>query len=294
MRIVFIGCVDFSETTLRRVLAHPEAEVVGIVTRNSSIVNADFRSLTPLAEESAIPCLAIVGNDPSGLAAWMRDRRPDVVFCFGWSSLLTDEVLRIPALGTVGYHPALLPRHRGRHPIIWALALGLSETGSTFFFMDEGADSGDILDQERVEILQDDDAAALYARLTSTALQQIDRFLPRLADGSAPHQPQDHRKATYWRKRSKQDGAIDWRMPASGIYNLVRALARPYPGAHFVHRDREVSVWRSRVAVGLPPGAEPGKVLDVSGRRVTVQCGIGAIELIEHGLATLPDKDTYL
>ena len=87
-------------------------------------------------------------------------------------------MLTLPSLGLVGYHPALLPQNRGRHPIIWALALGLEETGSTFFFMDEGADTGDILSQRRVPITPEDDAGTLYDKLTTTALDQINAFCP--------------------------------------------------------------------------------------------------------------------
>ena len=78
--------------------------------------------------------------------------KPDIIFCFGWSSLIKSEVLNLTKLGVVGYHPAMLPNNRGRHPLIWAKILGLTQTGSTYFFMDEGADTGDILDQSSFEI----------------------------------------------------------------------------------------------------------------------------------------------
>ena len=85
-------------------------------------------------------------------------------------------------MGIVGYHPAALPSNRGRHPLIWALVLGLTETASTFFFMDEGADSGDILDQRPVSILPSDDAKSLYERISQVAISQIRDFVPRLTE----------------------------------------------------------------------------------------------------------------
>lgn len=294
MKVVLIGCVDFSESAFRCLLEQPDADIVGVVTRTSSSTNADFRSLSPLAETHRIPCLAVETGDQGPMAAWIRDRSPDAVLCFGWSRLLGGDLLSIPRLGTIGYHPALLPRHRGRHPIIWALALGLTETGSTFFFMDEGPDSGDVLDQERVTIDDTDNAATLYAKLTIVAGEQIARFIPLLAGNRAPRRPQDPRLATYWRKRGKRDGQIDWRMPATGIHNLVRALTRPYPGAHAVIGDRDVPVWRTHLSAGRVDGVEPGKVLEVDGRTVTVQCGVGAITLVEHGFERLPSKGDYL
>ena len=152
MRIVIIGCVDFSAAMLGMLLDHPEAEIVGLVTRNESSANADFHDLQPFARQAGCPVFLSTGKDQQTMAAWLRERQADVIYCLGWSLLLTAEVLAIPPLGVVGYHPAALPQNRGRHPIIWALALGLEQTASSFFLMDEGADSGDILSQTPVDI----------------------------------------------------------------------------------------------------------------------------------------------
>lgn len=296
MRVAFVGCVEFSCTALDRVLAHEDAEVVGVVTRATSPFNADFCSLVPLAREHGIPCLLAEGNDQGDLAAWLRQRDPDVVYCFGWSYLLKSEILTIPRLGVVGYHPAALPHNRGRHPIIWALALGLDSTASTFFFMDEGADSGDILSQEEVPIHGDDDARSLYDRLTTVAGQQIDTFTAALAHGTYGRTPQDDRNSNYWRKRSKRDGRIDWRMSSRGVHDLVRALSRPYPGAHFELAEGEVIVWRvERVDDAFRhPNFEPGRVLAVDDGSFVVKCGEGAVRVLEWTSDFSPDPATYL
>lgn len=294
MRVAFIGCVEFSAAALGMLLDHPHAELVGVVTRASSDLNADFADLRPLADRAGCPVFLSAGRDQAELSAWLAERRPEVVYCLGWSQLLSPELLAIAPLGVVGYHPAALPRNRGRHPIIWALALGLEQTASSFFRMDAGADSGDILSQQPVAIAPDDDAGRLYRKLIDTALPQLHTLTSALADGSATATPQDHTKATYWRKRSAADGRIDWRMPASGIHNLVRALARPYPGADCAHGGGVAKVWRSRVVADAPADLEPGKVLGVADGRIRVKCGIGAIELIEHGFDPLPAEGSYL
>ena len=297
IRVVFIGCVAFSHRVLEHVLALPEADVVGVVTRSASAFNADFRSLEGLAEEAGVPCFLAEGNDQAVMAAWIAERNPDVVYCFGWSYLLRSEVLALPPLGVVGYHPAALPRNRGRHPIIWALALGLPETASTFFLMDEGADSGDILSQVLVPIEETDDAGDLYERLTEVALKQVAAFTRQFAEGTTRAVPQDHGAANYWRKRGRADGEIDWRMPARGVYNLVRSLARPYPGAHFVVDGTEVKVWRAEVVSDAFPDVanlEPGKVLAAGADGVAVRCGDGVVRIVEHELPSLPQPGTYL
>ena len=282
MRIAFIGCVAFSQSALEILLELAAVEIVGVVTRSQSKVNADFVSLAPLAQAHGVPTFDAVARSGGGVAAFLRSRTPDVIYCFGWSHLLGQEILSSAPLGVVGFHPAALPRNRGRHPLIWALALGLRETASTFFLMDEGADSGPILAQERVPIGADDDAGRLYAKITETALRQLPLFTAELANGTARPRAQDPAEATYWRKRGPEDGAIDWRMPAGNIRNLVRALGPPYPGAHLVYQGGLHKVWRA--ALGPPSEChhEPGKVLEVAGSRILLQCGQGTLWLEAH------------
>ncbi len=292
MRIAFIGCVEFSATLLEVLFNHPDAELVGLVTRTDSAVNADFRDLRPLVQQTACP--VFTHSDPNEIAEWLRERQPDVIYCLGWSQLLPAEILAIPPLGVVGYHPAALPQNRGRHPIIWALALGLKYTASTFFFMDEGADSGDILSQQVVAIDPMDNAADLYRKLINTAQSQLTILTSTLASNTTQRTPQDHSAANYWRKRSAVDGRIDWRMSAQSIHNLIRALAQPYPGAQCDHNGHTITIWRARPVRTDNTHLEPGKVLSVNGNHITVKCSEAAIELLKHDLQTLPQKGSYL
>ncbi|MDA8100056.1 MAG: formyltransferase family protein [Nitrospiraceae bacterium] len=297
MKIVFIGCVQSSYASLKRLLSLKNVEVIGVVTKSASPFNADFQSLEPLAKSNNIPYYLSSGNDQDAIAEWIRPLQPDVAYCFGWSHLLNRKILSLPVLGVIGYHPAALPRNRGRHPIIWALALGLSETASTFFFMDEGADSGDILDQRIISVNPEDDAASLYQKLLNTALDQIESFTPLLASRKFTRIQQDHSQANYWRKRSRSDGEIDWRMSSTVIHNLVRALSRPYPGAHCSYKEKEIKVWKTAVIAPSDPeinNLEPGKVLEAGNGSVIIKCGEGAIKLQEHGFQQLPEKGTYI
>lgn len=296
MRIFFIGTVEFSLRALELLVQLPDAEVVGVATREASKFNADFADLTPVCREAGIPYQFLTDLNTPESIGWIRSLRPDVVFCFGWSSLLKMELLNLAPLGVVGYHPAALPLNRGRHPLIWALALGLDRTASTFFFMDEGADSGDILSQAPLTIGPTDDAADLYAQMIATALRQIAEFVPQLASGTYPRQPQNHVGANIWRKRGRADGRLDFRMHAVTFHNLVRALARPYVGAHLELNGQDVKVWRAQPAGPAPANLEAGKVLavDEATRHVTVKTADGAIILLEHELPELPAVGAYL
>ncbi|OYY94502.1 MAG: formyl transferase [Hydrogenophilales bacterium 28-61-23] len=280
MKILFIGAVEFSAKALQK-LIELHANVVGVCTLEASVFNADHLDLTAIAQGAAIPVRYASDINSQETLEWISALKPDVVFCFGWSRLIKRPLLDLAAMGVVGYHPTLLPANRGRHPLIWALALGLRETGSTFFFMNEGADTGDILSQRVLPILAEDDAGSLYSRMTAVALSQIEEFLPLLSACTFVRRPQEQGSGNTWRKRGRQDGQIDWRMSALSIHNLVRGLTRPYVGAHFMRDGQDIRVWRTEITETFQPNLEPGKVLASDARGVVVNTGQGAIRLLQ-------------
>lgn len=279
MRIVFIGAVEFSLRTLERLLAM-NAEIVGVCTLQESKFNADHVDLSAISEAHGVPWLYAEDINSAETLNWIQEKSPEVIFCFGWSSLLKQDLLRSAPLGVVGFHPAALPANRGRHPLIWALVLGLEKTASTFFFMDAGADSGDILSQREIIIDAEDHARTLYDKVIKSALDQIEEFVPQLAAGAFQRYKQDQRLANTWRKRGSADGEIDWRMSAYSIHNLVRGLAKPYVGAHFIVDGKVIKVWKTAVVSDAPRNIEPGKVLMQMGSRPVVKCGQDAICLL--------------
>jgi len=279
MRVCLIGCVEFSDYALRKVLELEKSgfcEVVGVITKSDSSFNSDFVDLGKrvLKSGKSKSCIHYY-KDEASIINFLNDAVPDIIYCFGWSTLLRRSILSIPSKGVIGFHPAKLPENRGRHPIIWALSLGLTETASTFFKMDEGADSGQILSQKPVPILESDNARSLYDKIVEIALEQIEEFTQELVANSETFIDQKHSLANYWRKRSAKDGVIDSRMDATSIRNLIRALSRPYPGAEFHLGDAEVyKVWSSTVdQEAAPVNFEPGKVLNNDNGRLLVKCG---------------------
>jgi methionyl-tRNA formyltransferase len=164
--------------------------------------------------------------------------------------------------------------------LVWALVLGLKETASTFFFMKEGADDGDILSQCKIVISEDDDARTLYNKMTNTALLQIQQFVPALDGGYFDRRSQEGLPSNTWRKRARLDGQIDWRMSASAIHNLVRGLAKPYVGAHLISDSEEIKVWRTKVIDGVPENLEPGKIVAYQNGCPVIKCGEDAICLL--------------
>ena len=293
MRIIFIGAVEFSLSALKHLLAI-EAEIVGVCTIERSNFNADHIDLSQICAEYEIPSHYTEDINSNETFDWIKQKSPDVIFCFGWSKLIKNDLLKLAPLGVIGFHPAALPANRGRHPIIWALVLGLKKTASTFFFMNTGADNGDILSQQEILIAEEDDARALYDKVTEVALMQITEFLPQLVTRSFQRREQNEELANMWRKRGHLDGQIDWRMSAQSICNLVRGLAKPYIGAHCLVDGIEYKIWKSAVVMNSPINAEPGKVIDKNEGRVVVKCGVEAIALLETDPELNVDLGTYL
>ena len=296
MKVFFIGTVVFSRELLKKTLEQ-QVEVVGVATKSKAGFNSDYADLTDVCEENNIPYKFVRDINAPHIIEWIKGLEPDVIFCFGWSQLIKDPLLNLTKHGVVGYHPAALPHNRGRHPIIWALALGLKTTGSTFFIMDSGADSGDIVSQTMVTIDEQDDAQQLYDKLLAVALVQVEEIVTNLRDPSFAPQPQDHSKANYWRKRGMQDGRIDFRMSADAIFNQVRALTRPYVGAHVDIQDESFKVWavKPQQIEGVE-NIEPGHVIAVKENCITVKVGQGleAVDLMDHEIGIGIEKGMYI
>ena len=296
MRILFIGSVKFSLDILMGCI-NEKKKIVGIVITNNNSKNADYVDLSEIANLHSIPIFYTTQINSEESIEWCKNKNPDIIFCFGWSQIIKKGILSIPAKGVIGYHPTLLPKNRGRHPIIWALVLGLPVTGSTFFIMNEGVDSGEIISQKKIKIDKTDNAMSLYSKITLTALKQIKQILRQLDNNTLKRRVQNNNKATYWPKRTEKDGKIDWRMNSELIYNLVRALSYPYPGAYIEILGLKYRIMKCKIMkIKDANNIIPGYVLDnnIDENSFVVKCGMGVIKISEHTLLSLPEKGTVI
>lgn len=293
MRIFFIGCVEFSQATLNKVISCG-GNVVGVATKSKSIFNSDHVDLSEQCKREGIPYKYVKDINAPHIVEWISSLSPDIIFVFGWSSLIKKDLLNLTPIGVLGFHPAKLPSNRGRHPIIWSLVLGLEETASTFFFMDEGADSGDILSQQDIKIEKTDTARILYEKVKEAALKQIEEFLPTLKNKDYRLNKQGSQSVNYWRKRGRIDGQIDFRMSSIAIYNLVRALTKPYVGAHIYFNNEDIKIWAVEILECDSKNLEPGKVLELRDNGIRVKTYDGSILITKHDFNELPQINTYL
>lgn len=293
MRILFIGCVKSSERFLQAIYRKTTAELIGVVTKIESKYNADHVALDDFCDKNNIEWLNFENNEQ--LLNWVKYKNPDIIYCFGWSYLLPKEIYSLPPLGAIGYHPTLLPKNRGRHPIIWTLVLGLKETGSTFFYLTDIADAGDILSQKRIVLEDSEDANSLYEKLLTVGEQQVVEMTNNIMSQTITPISQDEQQATYWRKRSKIDGEIDWRMNAKTILQLIKALTKPYVGAHFNYNNMDIKIWNAKIIETRDiENIEPGKIVKVNENSFIVKTADKLLQILEYEGDFIPKEGEYL
>jgi len=242
--------------------------------------NIWFESVSGFCREERI-AFAAPGdvNAPENVAE-IRALAPEIIFSFLYRRLLGPALLSIPAHGALNLHPSLLPQFRGRCPINWALIKGERKSGVTLHYMVERADAGDIVGQAETMIAKEDTALTLYEKLTRLADGLLDETLPLLREGKAPRQPMDLSKGSCFPGRRPEDGRIDWTKSCWEVYNLVRGVTRPYPGAFSDFMGEKMMIW-----MVAPDDAAPGLLasgeIDIEDEQVHVGARFGSVRLIE-------------
>jgi len=207
-----------------------------------------FDSVRATAEDRGIEVVAPKEPNTDEVVSRVRDARPDFLFSFYYRRLLDERLLAVAARGGWNMHGSLLPKYRGRVPLNWAILHGETETGATLHAMTPKADAGAIVDQQAVPILPDDSAREVYTKICVAAEIVLWRSLPALLDGSAVLREQDPAAATRFGARRAEDGRIDPSLPARALHDLVRAVAKPFPGAFVDLPQGRLFVWRTAPA----------------------------------------------
>ena len=279
MKIVFVGVVNIGWHCLKALL-ESGANVVGIFTadkeemvKKSGMHPDYFSEFEDLAPEWGVPLYKVDTVSVPLDIERMRGLNPDLICCIGWPQVVKKEILQIPPSGCIGIHPTLLPERRGGAPINWCLIDGLTKSGVTLFYFNEGVDSGDIIAQREFEITLKDTAGTVMGKVTNIAVELIKKYYPLLEKGSAPRIPQDDAKATYTRRRRPEDGIIGWNRTSLSIYNWIRALTLPFPGAFTYWNGKKVIIWDSELLKGYRArlNARQGEILDtLNGKGIIV------------------------
>ncbi len=280
MRVVFFGTPEFAVPSLRALLGEG-FDVLAVVTQpDKPQGRSRSRTVPPpvkvAAEAEGIPVLQPERPADPAFMEQMRALAPDLGVVVAYGHILKPELLAIPTRGMVNVHPSLLPELRGAAPVEWAIMQGLARTGVTIMLMEEGLDSGPILHQlpERIE---DETGGELSAHLAEMGAQALVEALALWEQGALRPVPQDHSRATYAPKLTRDTARIRWSETPVQVARTVRALD-PKPGAWTELDGRGVKLFGARVADGQ--GGAPGEVL-VADRRLVVAAGKGVVEVEE-------------
>ena len=207
-------------------------EISAVFTHNDAPEESIwFDSVAELAAEHNIPVFSPHDINHSIWAQKIRELKPDIIFSFYYRKMIKDTILNIPPMNCINLHGSLLPKYRGRCPINWMLINGETQGGVTLHYMTLKPDNGDIIMQEKYDIIKEDTAISLHKKANQAASKMLNKILPQIKNGTSKSIPQDDSKASYYGGRNPQDGEINWDKSSSEIRIIVRALTRPYPGA---------------------------------------------------------------
>lgn len=210
--------------------------------------------------------------------------QPSIFYSFFYRKLLPEPLLRLAPLGAFNLHASLLPKYRGRSPVNWMIINGERQGGVTLHHMVARADAGDIVAQRAIDIGDDDTALSLYRKLVPLAAALVREYHPLIVAGRAPRRVQDWRAGSYFGRRRPEDGRIDWNWSARRIFNFVRGVTHPYPGAFCLANGRKLLVWEARVAKQGGKSVESGRIMRSVGSAIEVATGEGTILLLRAQL----------
>jgi len=273
MRIIIIGQAAFGEKVLQA-LSKKGKEIVGVYTP------PDIPGRTnPLKELAAQLSIAIFQpkemRAPEVYAEYIR-LKPDLNVMAYVTGIIPESILNYPRLGTIQYHPSLLPKHRGGNAINWAIINGETKTGITIFWPDRGIDTGPILLQKEVDISPDDTVGSLYFnKLFPLGIEALVESIELIKQGTAPRIPQDESRASYEGLCTEKKAVINWFQPVTKVYNLIRGT-NPQPGAISHFQGKRLKIFDSELLTGSISGL-PGEIVNTTKQGFAVAAINGAI-----------------
>jgi methionyl-tRNA formyltransferase len=278
MRVVLVGAVQSTMVALETLLA-AGVKPAGIVTLPPEALarHSDAVDLEAPARHASIPVIHSTDINASETLQALEEVGPDLVLVIGWSQICRKAFRDTGRLGCIGFHPSALPEFKGRAVIPWTILMRQPTSGSTFFWLDDGIDTGDILVQRVFPLDEEETARSLYDKHMQSIQELLPDVIAQFAKGSPNRTEQRSDNASYCARRGPEDGAIDWRDGAQDVLVLIRAAGDPYPGAFTRDRGEQMFIDRARF---YPDGAKfigmTGQVQTHTTDGFVVRCGDGA------------------
>jgi methionyl-tRNA formyltransferase len=290
MRVGLVGSVDSSLLTLTKLFEYnfDIAGVWGYEPESTHNVSG-YCSLREFSEEHGLIFHSFVKINNAQTKNELIEANLDLLFVVGLSQLVDKDIIDLPKYGCVGFHPTKLPRGRGRAPMAW-LILKEKEGAATFFKIGDGTDNGEIYVQEPFTIDENDDATSVYLKLNRSINVALDKWFPLLIKEKPNGKSQDERSATYYARRAPLDGYLNWENSANMLDRIVKAAAKPHPGAYSFYEDNRVIIWRSCYhKEGFPIGVI-GRVVDFVNNHPVIQTGNGYLEIEQYEMLDYKDN----
>ena len=278
-RILFFGYSEVGFTCLELLLARGDNIIALITHEDNPNEKIWFKTPAVVAREHGVTVRTPAGVNTPEWIEKIAGLRPDLILSVYYRNMISTPILDLARLGAFNMHGSLLPRYRGRAPINWAVLHGEPRIGMTLHRMVKKADAGAIVDQEAVEIGPRDTAEQAFRKVLPSARRILERQIDVLLAGTAKETPQDEAQATYFGGRKPEDGRIDWRRTNREIFNLIRAVADPYPGAFTDLGPARLMVWWAEPDSPATRGlrGRPGEIRSVN--PLVVATGGGMLEL---------------
>ncbi|MEO6004003.1 MAG: formyltransferase [Opitutus sp.] len=278
-RILFFGYSEVGYEGLSLLLERGDNVVALITHEDNPNEKIWFKTPAQAAREKEIPVFTPESVNTPEWREKIAELRPDLILSVYYRHMIGTKILALPRLGAWNLHGSLLPKFRGRAPINWAVLQGESRIGMTLHRMVKSADAGAVVDQEGVEISPRDTAEEAFRKVLPCARRVLARQMDALLTGTAHETPQDESQVTYFGGRKPEDGRINWAQSSRQIFNLIRAVTDPYPGAFTEIQGARLMVWWAEpdIAAARNRRGSPGEVLSVS--PLVVATADGALEL---------------
>ena len=274
--VVYICCTSVGRYIIQSHLQnHPTIPIAGIVNldRCASAGKANFDSLYDLARDHEIDILYCKNVNSPEVLSFIKQKQPLLAIQSGWSQKFGEELLSLPKYGCLGEHPSPIPVGRGAACVNWAIIEGQKEWGDSFFKMVEQYDAGPVYAQRNFLIEEHDDVRSVYEKVGFTSQRMIKDHLQHWYDGNFNPIALDETKATHYPRRRPKDGELDFSWDDDKIYNYVRALTKPYPGAYFLHQEKKIFVWEAAKRPDASTGQSGQFTIDADSQSLLVSTG---------------------
>ena len=294
MRVIFMGTPDFATGTLEEIVKAGH-EVAGVVTQPDKPKGRGKTMMPTPVKETALkynlPVYQPKKVREPEFVELLRSLKPDVMVVAAFGQIITKEILEMPKYGCINVHASLLPAYRGAAPIQWAVINGDKESGVTIMQMDEGIDTGDMIEKAVVPIAEDETGGSLFDKLSHTGAKLCVKVLRDLEEGTAVREKQPEESTTPYAKMiDKKMGEVDWKKSAKEIEQLIRGL-NPWPSAYTKVHGKTLKLWKAKVLLETSQ-MNPGQIVKVTKDSLAVQTGQGMLEIQELQLEGKKRMDT--